>query len=158
MAFCRSGLRAGIAAAAVSGFFALAPAPAVLAGDVGQIKVSKGAVHIERGGQKLPGQVGTRVQQSDVLVTGADGSAGIAFMDDSLLSVGPNSVLAIDRFEFDSTTHGGAFDSSLKKGTLAAVSGKLAKQSPEAMKVRTPAAVLGVRGTEFMVRTSGSAD
>jgi len=155
MAFCRPSLRAGIAAA-VAGFMALASA--VLAGDVGQIKVSKGTVLIERGGQKLPGPVGTRVQQSDMIITGADGSAGIAFMDDSLLSVGPNSMLAIDRFEFDSTTHRGAFDSALKRGTLAAVSGKISKESPGAMKVRTPAAVLGVRGTEFVIRTNGSAD
>ena len=157
MAFSSQGLRGGIAAAAVAGLFALAPAPAVFASDVGQIKISKGAVHIERGSQKLPGQVGMRVQQSDVVVTGADGSAGIAFMDDSLLSVGPNSALAIDRFDFDSTTHRGAFDSSLKKGTLSAVSGKISKESPGAMRVRTPAAVLGVRGTEFVVRTSESA-
>lgn len=158
MACRRLRLRPAIVAAVVFGFFGLALAPAALASDVGQIKVSKGAVHIERGGQKVPGQVGTRVRQSDVVVTGADGSAGIAFMDDSLLSVGPNSVLAIDRFEFDSTTHRGAFDSSLRKGTLAAVSGKLAKQTPDAMKVKTPAALLGVRGTEFVVRTSESAD
>ena len=158
MACRRLRLRPAIVAAVVCGFFGLALAPAALASDVGQIKVSKGAVHIERGGQKVPGQVGTRVRQSDVVVTGADGSAGIAFMDDSLLSVGPNSVLAIDRFEFDSTTHRGAFDSSLRKGTLAAVSGKLAKQTPDAMKVKTPAALLGVRGTEFVVRTSESAD
>lgn len=158
MACRRLRLRPAIVAAVVFGFFGLALAPAALASDVGQIKVSKGTVHIERGGQKVPGQVGTRVRQSDVVVTGADGSAGIAFMDDSLLSVGPNSVLAIDRFEFDSTTHRGAFDSSLRKGTLAAVSGKLAKQTPDAMKVKTPAALLGVRGTEFVVRTSESAD
>jgi hypothetical protein len=87
------------------------------------------------------------------VVTGADGSVGISFLDNSLLSAGPNSVLAIDRFAFDSTTHQGAFETSLKTGTLAVVSGKLAKQSPEAMKVKTPAAVLGVRGTEFLVRT-----
>ena len=158
MVFCRPRFRTEIAAVAVCGCFALALASTVYGDDVGQMKVSKGAVHIERGGQKLPRQVGMRVQQSDVIVTGVDGSAGIAFMDDSLLSVGPNSVLAIDRFEFDSTTHRGAFDSSLKKGTLAAVSGKLAKQSPEAMKVRTPAALLGVRGTEFVVRTSEPTD
>src|SRR6185436_11319948 len=54
---------------------------------------------------------------------------------------GHNSVLAVDRFAFDSTTHQGSFESSLRTGTLAVVSGKLAKQSPEAMKVRTPAAV-----------------
>jgi hypothetical protein len=93
-----------------------------------------------------------------VVTTGADGSVGITFLDNSLLSAGPNSVLAIDRFAFDPTTHQGSFESSLQKGTLAVVSGKLAKASPDAMKVKTPAAVLGVRGTEFLVRTGDAKD
>ena len=131
---------------------ALAPASAG-AQEAGHVKVAKGAVQIERAGQKVPAAVGAAVQAGDVVVTGADGSVGITFLDNSLLSAGPNSVLAIDRFAFDSTTHQGSFESSLKKGTLAVVSGKLAKQSPDAMKVKTPAAVLGVRGTEFLVRT-----
>jgi hypothetical protein len=121
--------------------------------NAGQIKVSKGAVQIERSGERMPAPVGSVVQQGDLVITGADGSVGITFRDNSLLSVGPDSVLSIDRFVFDSTTHQGAFESSLKQGTLAVVSGKLAKQSPESMKVRTPAAILGVRGTEFLVRT-----
>jgi hypothetical protein len=132
---------------------AVAVATPVHAQEAGHVKVAKGAVTIERGGQKLPAPVGAPVQTGDVVVTGADGSVGISFLDNSLLSAGPNSVLAIDRFAFDSTTHQGAFETSLKTGTLAVVSGKLAKQSPEAMKVKTPAAVLGVRGTEFLVRT-----
>ena len=131
---------------------ALGAAPA-LAQEAGHVKVTKGSVQIERGGQKIPATLGAMVQAGDVVVTGVDGSVGITFLDNSLLSAGPNSVLAIDRFAFDSTTHQGSFESSLKKGTLAVVSGKLAKQSPDAMKVRTPAAVLGVRGTEFLVRT-----
>ena len=114
--------------------------------EVGQIKVSKGNVHIEREGKSLPAPVGAKV-------TGADGSAGVTFLDNSLMSVGPGSALAIDRFAFDSTTNQGAFESSLKRGTLSVVSGKIAKQAPDAMKVRTPAAILGVRGTEFVVRT-----
>ena len=121
--------------------------------EAGHVKVSRGMVQIERAGQKLPAAVGAAVQAGDVVTTGADGSVGITFLDNSLLSAGPNSVLAIDRFTFDSTTHQGAFESSLQKGTLAVVSGKLARASPEAMKVKTPAAVLGVRGTEFLVRT-----
>jgi len=121
--------------------------------DAGQIKVSKGSAQIERAGKTLPATVGQVVQQGDVVVTGADGSVGITFRDNSLVSIGPDSALAIDRFVFDSTTHQGNFDASLKQGTLAVISGKLAKQSPDAMKVRTPAAILGVRGTEFLVRT-----
>jgi hypothetical protein len=60
-------------------------------------------------------------------------------------------VLALERYAFDSTTREGHFDAALRKGTLAVVSGRLAKQSRDAMTVRTPSAILGVRGTEFVV-------
>ena len=143
-------LRGMLSAVLMSAVFATA---AVAADEVGQIKVAKGAVHIERDGQSLPAPVGAKVQLRDVVVTGADGSAGVTFLDNSLMSVGPGSALAIDRFVFDSTTNQGAFESSLKRGTLSVVSGKIAKQTPDAMKVKTPAAILGVRGTEFVVRT-----
>jgi hypothetical protein len=131
--------------------FGIAPI-AVWASDIAQFKVAKGSVYVERNGQRLPARVGTHLQATDTVVTGADGAAGIAFVDNSLLSVGPNSILAIERYAFNSTTHEGAFESSLRKGTLSVVSGKIAKQSPDAMKVKTPSTVLGVRGTEFLVR------
>lgn len=120
--------------------------------DVGQIKVAKGTVHVERDGSRLPAAVGMAIRQSDTLVTGADGSAGVTFSDNSHLSTGPNSVLIVDKYTFNTTTHAGEFDASLKKGTLAVVSGKIVKQSPGAMRVRTPATIMGVRGTEFVVQ------
>jgi hypothetical protein len=126
--------------------------------DIGQIKTTKGSAHIERAGAKLPAQVGLKVQQTDTVVTGADGTVGIAFVDNSTVSAGPNSILVIERFAFDTTTYQGAFDASLKQGTLSVVSGKIAKQSPDAMKIRTPAAILGVRGTEFVVRAQENAN
>lgn len=123
-----------------------------VAQDVGQIKVAKGDVQLERAGRKMPVIVGMPVRQADTLLTGADGSVGITFEDNSLLSAGPGSALTIERFAFDSTTHAGQFDTSLRRGTLAVISGKLVKQSPDAMRVRTPSSILGVRGTEFVVR------
>ena len=131
---------------------ALAIAVPAIAADVGLIKVSKGDVRIERAGGKVAAAVGAAVQASDVIVTGADGLAGITFTDNSLVSLGPNSRYSIDKYRFDSTTHQGEFESSLSKGRLAAISGKMVKQSPEAMKVRTPSAIMGVRGTEFIVQ------
>ncbi|HWM45161.1 MAG TPA: FecR family protein [Burkholderiales bacterium] len=131
---------------------AMSFAAASYADDVGQIKNLRGAVHVERDGQKLAAASGMGVRQSDVLVTGADGSVGVTFLDNSLLSIGPGSALAIDRYSFDSTTHDGHFDASLKRGTLAVVSGRIVKRSPEAMRVRTPSAIMGVRGTEFVVK------
>ena len=122
-----------------------------MAADIGQVKISRGTVTIDRAGQSLPAATGTRLQTSDVVRTGSDGSVGITMTDNSLLSAGPNSVLALDRYEFDSTTNQGRFDASLRRGTLAVVSGRLAKQSPDAMTLATPSAILGVRGTEFAV-------
>ena len=119
--------------------------------DVGQIKVVNGQVHVDRNGQSLPGRVGMLLEPADVLRTGADGSVGITMRDNSLLSAGPNSILSLDRFEYDPTTSEGRFDAKLQRGTLAVVSGRIAKKTPQAMTVRTPSAVLGVRGTEFVV-------
>jgi hypothetical protein len=132
-------------------FGALVAMP-VMAADAGRVKVSKGEVTIVRDGSRLPAAVGTPIQARDTVITGTDGSVGITFHDNSLLSAGPNSELTIERFVFDSTTHKGEFDTALKKGTLAVVSGKIVKQSPEAMRVKTPAAIMGVRGTEFVVK------
>jgi hypothetical protein len=122
------------------------------AADAGRVKVVQGTVQIERGGKRMPAAVGNPVLVGDTLITGKDGRVGITFQDDSLLSTGPNSVLTIDRFVFDSTTHKGGFDSSLKRGTLTAVSGKLVKEQSESMRIRTPSAIMGVRGTEFVVK------
>jgi hypothetical protein len=122
------------------------------ADDIGQVKVARGAVHIEREGKRTDASAGMPVRTADVLVTGADGSAGITFSDNSLVSVGPNSVFAIDKYRFDSTTHAGEFEGSLRKGKLAAVSGKMVRQSPESMKIRTPSSVMAVRGTELVVQ------
>ena len=139
--------------------FLLAPGMAVAvllitsasAAEIGQIKVSSGQVAVERKGEALPGRVGMRLESSDVLKTGPDGSVGITMSDNSLLSAGPNSILSLERFDFDPTSNQGRFDAQLQKGSLAVISGRIAKQSPEAMTVRTPSATLGVRGTEFVV-------
>jgi hypothetical protein len=132
----------------------LASAWTASAADIGEIKVARGAAFIERGSERLPARAGMAVQEADRLVTGADGSLGVTLADNSLFSVGPDSSLSLDRYAFDSTTHAGQSDSTLSRGTLAVISGKMVKQSPDAMRVRTPSAIMGVRGTEFVVQVA----
>ena len=125
------------------------------AADIGRIKIVKGVVTVQRAGQALPASVGMGVEASDVVRTGPDGSVGITMTDNAMLSAGPNSAIALERYEFDATTGRGRFETALERGSLAVVSGRIAKQSPDAMTVRTPFAVLGVRGTEFAVSAHG---
>jgi len=127
-------------------------AAAASANDVGQIKMVRGTVYLERDGQRLAAKPGMGVRQADTLVTGADGAVGVTFLDNSRVSAGPGSVLEIERYSFNSTTHAGEFEASLKQGSIAVVSGKMVKQTPGSMRVRTPYSVMGVRGTEFVVR------
>lgn len=135
---------------------ALMFAVAAQAADIGQIKSAAGTVHIERDGKLIAAPIGSTVKQSDKLVTGADGTIGVTFLDNSLISAGPNSVLVLERYSYDPTTAAGRFDASLTKGTIAVVSGKMVKQKPESMRIRTPSTVMGVRGTEFVVRVDDS--
>lgn len=134
-----------------AGFAVMALAAGAQTPEIGRVKVSKGSVVIERAGNRIAATPGTTLAVADVVRTGADGSVGITMSDNSLLSAGPNSALALTRYAFDSTTHQGRFDATLNRGTLSVVSGKIARQAPDAMTVRTPAAILGVRGTEFVI-------
>ena len=136
---------------------AILPAMAY-AGGIGKIKTLSGQVSIDREGKSFPAKLGGPVYQTDTIVTGKDGTIGLLFDDDSRLSAGPNSTLALDKFSFDPVTHDGGFDVSMKKGTLSVISGKLTQKTPGALKVKTPAAILAVRGTEFSVKVTDPAE
>lgn len=123
--------------------------------EAGTIKSVKGSVTVERAGQKQPATPGLKVNAADRVVTGPDGSVGIMLRDNTMLSAGPNSVLGLDKFAFDSATGAGKLDASLKRGSLSVISGKIAKSNPDAMRFRTPSVTLGVRGTEFVIEASG---
>lgn len=127
--------------------------PAFAAEPAGMVKTSKGEVGIERAGQRIPAPVGTPVLVADRIKTGADGAVGVTLRDNTLLSAGPNSIFAIDKFAFNSTTYEGAVSVGVKKGTLAVSTGKIAKEKPESVDFRTPTSVIGVHGTEFVIET-----
>ncbi|MCC6534278.1 MAG: FecR domain-containing protein [Burkholderiales bacterium] len=132
-------------------------APVYAAQPAGVVKIVKGSVAVERAQEKHAAVPGLGVQAGDRVVTGRDGQVGITLRDNTLLSAGPNSTVVLDEFEFDSTTHAGVVDASVRRGTLSVVSGKIARQSPETVRFRTPNAMLGVRGTSFVIEVGAEA-
>ncbi|MBT6983876.1 MAG: hypothetical protein HN956_05945, partial [Rhodospirillaceae bacterium] len=122
--------------------------------EIGQIKLSFGQASLERKGELIPAKVGLLVEAADVIITGKDGRLGITFTDDSRFAAGPNSRIELTTFKFNATTHEGEFVTKVDQGTLAVVSGNIAKHRPDAMRVRTPSSVLGVRGTKFLVKVA----
>ncbi len=122
-----------------------------LAQEAGVVKTSKGNATLERAGEKLAVSVGSKVLVNDHVMTGPDGAVGIMLRDNTMLSAGPNSSLQMNKFAFDTTTNAGVIDASVKRGTVAVISGKIAKSTPENVSFSTPTMTLGVRGTEFII-------
>lgn len=123
----------------------------VATAEIGRIKSVTGAVSVVRGKAATPATPGYQLLVSDVISTGRDGRIGITFVDNSRFAVGPNSRVALSQFEFDDTTHKGRSLTTVDRGSLAIVSGQIAKQNKDAMKVRTPTSLLAARGTRFVV-------
>ena len=118
----------------------------------GRIKVSTGAVFIVRDGAQLPAQVGQVVFQSDGLRTGADGKIGVTLNDDTRMSLGPNSELKLERFMYAPAESGFSLVVKFVRGAATYVSGRIAKISPDSIRLETPAAIIGVRGTTLAIQ------
>jgi hypothetical protein len=120
----------------------------------GRIKVASGSVFVMRGGAVVPAQAGQVIFQSDTLKTGADGRLGVTLKDDTRLSLGPGSEVRVDRFVYAPAQGHMGLVLNVVRGVMAYVSGRIAKLSPDAVRLETPAAVVGVRGTTLAVRVA----
>ena len=129
---------------------------------IGKVVTAAGSVTIERvnavviqvalGNQPGQANVGDPIYLGDVLSTGADGRVGITFTDGTAFDLSSNAHMTMTEFIYD--PNGGSNSSllSLTKGTFTFVAGKIAKTGD--MKVDTPVATMGIRGTTPRVEIS----
>lgn len=118
----------------------------------GHVKEARGAVEVVRAGKPLPVQEGFGVSEGDMIRTGEDGAVGIIFRDDTILSLGPESELSVERYLFSPREGHLAMIARMVRGTASYLSGTIGKLSPESVRFETPTATLGVRGTRFLVK------
>ena len=118
----------------------------------GRIKIAAGMAFVVREGQRIPAAVGTPVYERDSLATGADGRVGITLRDDTRLSIGPETTVELNRFLYAPADSQYSFVLRVVRGVVAYVSGRIAKLSPDAVRLETPAAIVGVRGTRLVMR------
>jgi len=119
---------------------------------VGSIKTAKGTASIIRQNQVIPVQIGEKVFIGDSLKTGPDGSLGMIFKDDTLLSIGPQSEIIVVEFLFSPAEGKLSIVTRLFKGTAAYLTGIIGKLAPESVRFETPVANIGIRGTKFVVQ------
>jgi hypothetical protein len=76
----------------------------------------------------------------------------VTLNDDTRVSLGASSEVRLDRFSYGASDGRLALALNFVKGVAAYVSGRIAKLSPDSIRLETPAAIVGVRGTTLAIR------
>ena len=119
--------------------------------DVGEIGQIKGSGVLEREGNiVIDGEAGVGVQSMDEAVT-ANGTMRIDFVDETRVELTEQSRLVIDEFVYDPANDVGSLSIKASLGTVRYASGQIAKKYKQNVKIRTPSATIGVRGTDFIM-------
>ena len=137
---------------AASGLAGL-PARAATVDDehVALFKNVTGRVRVVHADTTVDATPGMNLFTTDRIVSGADGSAGVVFKDGTLVTVGASSEVHVRDYAFEPKNAKYAFSMYLARGSAIYSSGKIGKLAPESVKVDTPSATIGVRGTRFIV-------
>jgi hypothetical protein len=98
--------------------------------------------------------VGSDAYRGEKFVTDANGSLHILFMDQSSMTLGPNSELTIDEFVYDPNAKKGKIGVSLASGLLRVVGGQISKSNETT--VKTASGTIGIRGGISTVEQSGN--
>ena len=138
-----------LAGSAMPGHYAQAQ-PTAPPDSIGKIEKVVGDVTVVRNGVSVALHVGDAVFKSDVVATGASSSCGISFPDGTALNLVANTRMALNDYAFDANSNANGALFTLVEGTFAFVAGKVAHQGD--MKIATPVATMGIRGTTGVVQ------
>ena len=121
--------------------------------EIGRVKSSSGTASVQRGTDHLPAATGQELLAGDWLETGKDGRISLTFVDNTRFAVGPDSRIALKKFEYDPTTQKGSFIARVERGTIAVVTGRITKTRCDdcGMQVETPDGDVDAHGTRFII-------
>ena len=123
--------------------------PTLLFAKVGDVIEQKGRTNVERGSDTFKEiEKEFDVESMDTVRT-KDGRTAIQFIDETRVDVTEHSKLVIDDFVYDPNTKTGSLSLKASFGTIRYASGQIAKNSRQNVKIKTPTATVGVRGTDF---------
>ena len=87
-----------------------------------------------------------------MIKTDGSGSVGLVFSDDTRVTLGPGTEIAVDDYLFKPLEKNLSFVLRIVQGTVSYLSGQMAKLSPESVDLVMPAATIGVRGTHILIK------
>lgn len=117
----------------------------------GLVQFTAGDVQLRRGDSLSRLAKGAELDGGDVVLTGTEGRAQIRFTDGGLVALYPDSQFTVTRYADGAGTGEDHFVVNLLRGGMRALTGLIGKRNPASYKVITPTAVVGIRGSAFML-------
>ena len=115
---------------------------------IGTVTEQTGPTEIIRNKASIVSELKSSVEMDDTIST-ANAKAGITFEDNTQVQITEQSKLVIDNFVYDANKNTGKLAIKIALGTVKYASGQIAKNDPQQVKIETPTATIGVRGTDF---------
>ena len=116
-----------------SGVIAMASNPIKITNAQGEVRIAK---------------TGDKIYLNDKIQTDSQGKTQILLKDQMTISLGPNSQMVVDKFVYDPKEKSkNELSTQIKQGAFKFISGKIASDNKDAMKVSTPKATIAIRGT-----------
>ncbi len=138
------------AAAGIAAFLALTGLSAAAQQQVvGTVESLAGKATVDSGGAKLALGTGAVIRLGDVIETAGDTKLAVRLNDGTALNLGPGARFAVDQFAFDPAARKGEFVGRALQGGFFFVGGRTEAQPNAKVEIRSPHALLGVRGTAF---------
>ena len=138
--------------AAFLALYGVLPCMAANTDHVGIVKSLAGDVMILRNDAPIKAEGNMKLFKGDQIRTGANGKVGMIFEDDTIISIGPNSRIVIEDFLFQPNEKRLSFFARIIQGTASYLSGQIAKLAPNLVRIETPQATVGVRGTHVLIK------
>jgi FecR protein len=128
-----------------------APPPAQAAADepIGNVATLTGSATVVRNKNSIPLKLQDDIFLNDVLQTSANSTLGVTFSDATTFNLTANAKITVDSFVYEDGGKQNAALFDVAKGTVAFVAAAVAKTGD--MKISTPTATLGIRGTTGLV-------
>jgi len=119
---------------------------------IGLVKTASGEAFIVRDGRRLEAHPGLDLMLGDQLSTGKTGALGVILRDDTVISLGPATQTRLEQFVYEPAQGHLALVLRVTRGLIEYLSGKISKLAPGSVRIETPVATLGIRGTHLLAR------
>ena len=124
----------------------------ISAKSIGKVTAIRGDVKITRGVALYQAHIDLEIEEKDTFFTGRRGAMQITFVDNTVITLGRNTVFKVEEYLYAPKTDESKAKYKFQKGFVKSITGRIGKIAPKKFKIKTKNSTIGIRGTEYVIK------